>query len=188
MRNSIFGLIIIGLFFTGCEDAKKLKQAYNTIQILKQKNQELEQKINELETELDRYKNRTNRIKEEMFSTSKKNSISSQIFSEKRKCVQGNCTNGTGILEGQGYIYQGDFKDSKLVNGTQDKFFSNGNKEFEGKWKEGLPNGKVIVYYENGKKQGEGYLKNGKQHGWFFEYSTNGDILEERYFKDGIQQ
>ena len=123
-----------------------------------------------------------------MLKKKKKNSISSQIFSEKRKCVQGNCTNGTGILEGQGDFFFFFFKDSKLVNGTQYKFFSNGNKEFEGTWKDGFLNGKAIIYYENGNKKGEGYFKNGKEHGWFFEYTANGDILGEFYFKNGVQQ
>ena len=185
MRNSIFVLIIIGLFFSGCEDVQKY---IKTIDFLEKQNAELQAINKELQKKLDSYENRSNNIKKNMFNASSTKSLDKQVFDKNLKCVQGNCTNGTGRLEGQGYVYQGEFKDSKLVNGTQDQFFSNGNKEFEGKWKDGFLNGKAIIYYENGNKKGEGYFKNGKEHGWFFEYTANGDILEELYYKNGVQQ
>ena len=185
MRNSIFGLIIIGLFFSGCEDVQKY---IKTIDFLEKQNAELQAINKELQKKLDSYENRSNNIEKNMFNASSTKSLDKQVFDKNLKCVQGDCKNGTGRLEGQNFVYQGDFKEGLLVNGVQNKFFSNGNKEFEGTWKDGFLNGKAIIYYENGNKKGEGYFKNGKEHGWFFEYTANGDILGEFYFKNGVQQ
>lgn len=129
MRNSIFGLIIIGLFFSGCEDVQKY---IKTIDFLEKQNAELQAINKELQKKLDSYENRSNNIKKNMFNASSTKSLDKQVFDKNLKCVQGDCKNGTGRLEGQNFVYQGDFKEGLLVNGVQNKFFSNGNKEFEG--------------------------------------------------------
>ena len=65
MRNSIFGLIIIGLFFSGCEDVQKY---IKTIDFLEKQNAELQAINKELQKKLDSYENRSNNIKKNLQS------------------------------------------------------------------------------------------------------------------------
>ena len=44
-------------------------------------------------------------------------------------------------------------------------YYKNGNKKYEGEWRDGNANGKGVGYYENGNKMYEGEWKDGKANG-----------------------
>ena len=44
-------------------------------------------------------------------------------------------------------------------------YYKNGNKKYEGEWKDSKPNGKGVLYNKNGKKQFDGEWMNGKPNG-----------------------
>ena len=60
----------------------------------------------------------------------------------------------------------------------------NGNKLYEGDWKNGNPEGKRIKYYKNGNKEYEGDFKNGNAEGKGIKYYENGNKEYEGDFKN----
>ena len=56
--------------------------------------------------------------------------------------------------------------------------YSNGQREYEGSYKKGVPNGTLIYYFENGLKMREGILKNGSPVGRWTYYNSDGSIKE----------
>lgn len=55
---------------------------------------------------------------------------------------------------------------------------SNGQREYEGYYKKGVPNGKLTYYFDNGSKMREGVLKNGSPAGRWIYYNSDGSIKE----------
>jgi len=76
----------------------------------------------------------------------------------------------SGILEG-----------GKLVNRTEWKYFENGQKRKEEKYKDGKEHGLWTSWYENGKKKDERAYKEGKELDSFNTWDKNGKIM----VKDG---
>ncbi|MBC8256349.1 MAG: hypothetical protein H8E85_03490 [Candidatus Marinimicrobia bacterium] len=58
--------------------------------------------------------------------------------------------------------------------------YSNGQREYEGYYKKGSPNGKLTYYFENGSIMREGVLKSGSPAGRWTYYNSNGSIKEIR--------
>jgi len=56
--------------------------------------------------------------------------------------------------------------------------YPNGQREYEGSYKKGMPNGALIYYFENGLKMREGILKNGSPEGRWTYYNLDGNIKE----------
>jgi len=56
--------------------------------------------------------------------------------------------------------------------------YSNGQREYEGYYKKGSPNGKLIYYFENGSTMREGVLKYGSPIGRWTYYNPDGSIKE----------
>ena len=87
----------------------------------------------------------------------------SEIYLTSKIKYIGQLLKGTNILEGKGIgyyengnkCYEGDFKEDKW-NGKGIGYYKNGNKGYEGEFKEGKANGKGIGYYKNGNKEYEG--------------------------------
>src|ERR1700744_519977 len=71
--------------------------------------------------------------------------------------------------------------------------YENGNKLYEGEYKNGVKEGKWIMWYENGNKYNEGEYKNGKEEGkwitWYKSETTfggNGNKQNEGAYKNGL--
>ena len=56
--------------------------------------------------------------------------------------------------------------------------YSNGQREYEGYYKNGVPNGKLTYYFDYGSKMREGVLKNGSPAGRWIYYNSDGSIKE----------
>ena len=75
-----------------------------------------------------------------------------------------------------GKLYKMDSKDpfSGIVYNT----YPSGQKEYEGQYKEGEPNGLLVYWYENGNKKREGKLKGGTPVGRWVTYKEDGSVQE----------
>ena len=56
--------------------------------------------------------------------------------------------------------------------------YSSGQREYEGYYKNGVPNGKLTYYFDYGSKMREGVLKNGSPAGRWIYYNSDGSIKE----------
>jgi len=54
--------------------------------------------------------------------------------------------------------------------------YSNGQREFQGQYFKGVPNGELIYYFENGSKMRQGDLKDGVPVGSWTYYNTDGSV------------
>ena len=63
--------------------------------------------------------------------------------------------------------------------------YDNGQKEKEGKYKDGKLIGKFTVWYENGQKWYEGYYKDGKLDGKWTWWNKNGQKVKQKNYKNG---
>ena len=61
----------------------------------------------------------------------------------------------------------------------------NGQRHYEGTYKDGVKNGKFIYWYTNGNQQHDGTLKDGKVDGKWTEWYTNGEKRSDVTYKDG---
>jgi len=66
-----------------------------------------------------------------------------------------------------------------------EKYYENGQKEEEGTYKGGKPDGKYTTWYENGQKKEEGTFKDGKGNGLMTSWYEDGQKKGEVTFKDG---
>ena len=64
-------------------------------------------------------------------------------------------------------------------------YHSNGQKKFEGSFKDGKLNGLCTSWYENGQKETEGKYKVGEGYGLWNIWYENGQKKSEATFKDG---
>ena len=76
----------------------------------------------------------------------------------------------------EGKIYLLDSDDP--FSGILFEEYSNGQREYEGSYKKGIPNGTLIYYFDNGLKMREGTLKNGSLKGRWKYYNSDGSIKE----------
>ena len=97
--------------------------------------------------------------------------LSEFYLSDNKTKYIGQVLSGTSIIEGKGI-----------------SFYKNGNKRYEGNWKEGKANGKGIRYYENGNKYYEGDFKNGEANGKGLKYDEKGKKKYEGDWKEGFEE
>ena len=78
----------------------------------------------------------------------------------------------------EGRLYQMDVEEpfSGLVYNT----YPNGQREYEGKYKGGKPNGLLVGWYNNGNKMREGKLKDGIPVGRWINYKEDGSVKETK--------
>ena len=63
--------------------------------------------------------------------------------------------------------------------------YNNGQKEKEGRYKDGKLDGKWNVWYENGQKWYEGNYKDGKKDGKWTWWNKNGQKVRQKNYKNG---
>ena len=97
--------------------------------------------------------------------------LSEIYLSDNKTKYIGQILNGTNIIEGKGI-----------------SFYKNGNKRYEGNWKEGKAHGKGIRYYENGKKYYEGDFKNGEANGKGIKFNEIGNKIYDGDWKEGVEE
>ena len=92
---------------------------------------------------------------------------------------------GKGILfdEEGDKKYEGDFKNNKF-NGKGILYYKNGNKRYDGLWKNNICDGEGTLFNINGTKKHEGLIKNGVVEGKGIIYYDNGKIKYEGDIKD----
>ena len=56
--------------------------------------------------------------------------------------------------------------------------YPDGQREYEGEYKDGQPNGLLVYWYENGNKMREGQLKGGTPVGRWVTYKEDGSVQE----------
>ena len=104
------------------------------------------------------------------------------------KCANTKFENGTGIVYGYGddgqKAFQGSFKDGK-ESGLHTSWHENGQKASEVTYKDGKLDGLETEYYENGQKELEVTYKDGKEDGPQTHYYENGQKKSEATLKDG---
>lgn len=64
------------------------------------------------------------------------------------------------------------------------RYYQNGRKEIEGRYKNGKRHGKWTYWYDNGNVWSEGEYKNGKSHGYRKVYHPNGKLFYEGNYKN----
>ncbi len=64
-------------------------------------------------------------------------------------------------------------------------YFSNGQIDYEGVFKNGLEHGKWTYYYEDGQKKFEENYKNGKEEGKQYEWEPDGQLTKIEVYKEG---
>lgn len=67
----------------------------------------------------------------------------------------------------------------------EEGYFKNGQKKFEGNFKDGKGNGLYTEWYENGQMRYEGTMKDGKDDGLYTSWYENGQKKSEGTYKDG---
>ncbi len=80
--------------------------------------------------------------------------------------------------------FEGTYKDGRL-DGLVNKWYDNGQKKFEGTYKDGKEDGLVDKWYDNGQKNSEGTYKDGKEDGLWTHWSPDGKNKSEIIFKEG---
>ena len=81
--------------------------------------------------------------------------------------------------------YEGTYKDDKDV-GEWTYWHKNGQKYREGTYKDDMADGKYTEWYENGQKYREGNYKDGKRDGNQTTWSESDQIMEVSTYKDGV--
>ena len=98
---------------------------------------------------------------------------------------------GIELVKGETYYSsgqkesEGTYKDGEK-DGKWTQWYENGQKKAEGTYKDGQLDGKVKGYYENGQKRSEATLKDGKPDGKGTSWYENGQMREEETYKDGV--
>ena len=73
----------------------------------------------------------------------------------------------------------------RLVLANETGWHENGQKEIEGKYKDGEKDGRWTSWWQHGQKQEEGTYKNGKKDGLWTGRRPNGPIAVEKIYRDG---
>ena len=69
--------------------------------------------------------------------------------------------------------------DGKLFSGACVDYYDNGQKKYEGNFKNGKEEGLCIHWYENEQKQSEGQYRDGKPDGLWSEWTEGGERRDE---------
>ncbi len=80
----------------------------------------------------------------------------------------------TIIFEGELYKLDYDEPFSGKVYNT----YPSGNREYEGEYRRGKPNGLLVYWFDNGNKMREGKLKNGSPIGRWKYYNQEGNLIK----------
>ncbi len=83
--------------------------------------------------------------------------------------------------------YEGEYKEGKR-EGKWMYWHKDGTKCSEGEYKEGKNEGTLIIWYANGNKWYEGEYKEGNQEGKYIAWKSNGTKWYEGEYKEGIQR
>ena len=81
--------------------------------------------------------------------------------------------------------WEGNFKDGK-ADGLSVMWFENGQKESEANFKDGKPDGLGVAWHENGQKRNEVTFKDGTFDGLEVVWHENGQKAQERNYKNGL--
>ena len=76
------------------------------------------------------------------------------------------------MFEGKLYAMNVEKPFSGIVYNT----YPDGNREYEGEYKDGQPNGLLVYWYKNGNKMREGKLKDGIPFGRWITYKDDGSV------------
>ena len=82
--------------------------------------------------------------------------------------------------------YEGTYKDGN-EDGIWTGWHENGQKEYEGTIKDGKEDGLITFWYENGQIEDEGNFTNGKKHGLFTKWNKIGQISNKTYFLNNMK-
>jgi antitoxin component YwqK of YwqJK toxin-antitoxin module len=97
-------------------------------------------------------------------------------------------TNGRLINVGDYFSYEGDKRLEKGTlkegNGTRITYYTTGEKESEGNYINGKPEGNWIYFHETGKKASEGQMKDGKKEGPWKYYNVSGRLEQVINYKE----
>ena len=113
--------------------------------------------------------------------------VFSSVISQ-AQCLEGDCENGYGKYNCEcGYVYEGDFKDGKKVNGTLTKK----DLVYTGEFKNDLAEGFGVMKYKDG-SWFEGTFKNNAPHGYGTYHFSNGqkyigEVVEGSFSGLGVQ-
>ena len=77
-------------------------------------------------------------------------------------------------IQFEGKIYR--LNEEEPYSGIVFNEYPNGQREYEGLYKNGKPNGNLVYWYENGSIKREGRLKNGSPIGKWTYYNRDGSI------------
>ena len=75
--------------------------------------------------------------------------------------------------------------DDKPFTGNVFDFYDSGKKSEDGRYRNGLKNGKWTYWFKNGQKWKEGTYKDGKEDGLWIWWNVNGQKWREETYKDG---
>ena len=104
------------------------------------------------------------------------NIILSSIFLLQFSCGETAEVHISKTVQFEGKIYLLDSDDP--FTGILFNEYSNGQREYEGSYQKGVPNGVLTYYFDNGLKMREGILKNGSPKGRWTYYNSDGSIKE----------
>ena len=100
----------------------------------------------------------------------------SSIFLLQLSCSETETAHISKTIQFEGKIYLLDSDDP--FTGILFNEYSNGQREYEGSYQKGVPNGVLTYYFDNGLKMREGILKNGSPKGRWIYYNSDGSIKE----------
>ena len=80
----------------------------------------------------------------------------------------------SNTIQFEGKIYR--LNEEEPYSGIVFNNYPDGQREYEGLYNNGKPNGNLVYWYENGSKKREGRLKNGSPIGTWTYYNFDGSI------------
>ena len=99
--------------------------------------------------------------------------------------ITGKVYGGFGEVKPYKKVYMGNLLNGKKEGRWKSYFHSNGKKEFDYNYKDGLEDGVITYWFENGKKRVEINFKDGELDGLWTDWDENGKKESEINYKDG---
>jgi len=149
------------------------------IEVLKYKNGEVDLQSNDFDSEIEikeEYDISNNLIFRGSLKNNKKIGIQ-RYFNTKGKVIKSQTFNIRGNLVSEGVVLKTGKKEGDWIY-----YYSDHQKQSEGKYLRGNKNGKWIYYYQNGKIQQTGFYANGKFKGAWKWYYETGELLKEEFY------